>query len=679
MATEVKNELAQLKGIGKKRLALLGEENIFSLEDLVHFFPRRYDAFQEGENTYAWEEGMIVESTGIICQVQQYRPRRQSHVLKITIQVNESVLSLFWFNQPFQKNRFSLGQEIHFQGKLSAKGSAWSISHPKIITRDLAENEMTGLIPVYPMPQKLKMHWFHPLLKEALTKHQWNDFFSNAFLKEQKLLPRMDALNEIHFPTSEIELYKARHRMAYEELLLLQLALLYRRSHQEKLHPLGIKYDRSGALVAKLMKLLPFKLTAAQKRSWAEIELDMENPKPMQRLLQGDVGSGKTVIAALALVKAVENGFQGALMVPTEILAKQHYQNLQILFADLPIKIGLLIGSTTAKERLALHSDLKTGELQILIGTHALIQKEVAFSALGLVITDEQHRFGVEQRSLLQSKGQSPDLLVMTATPIPRTLALTLYGDLDVSTIDTLPPGRQPIRTFIRSSESRSKIYGFVAQQITKGEQAYIVAPTIDDNLENSLQSIENLALELSSLWQDNVRIGILHGKLSSKEKNQIMEDFLLGNIQVLIATTVIEVGIHVANATIMIVENAERFGLSQLHQLRGRVGRGANHSYCILISSQKDNDRLMAMEKISDGFLLAEEDLRLRGPGVFFGERQHGMPELKIADLLMDIDLLKLTRAMALKILSEPEKWDELVKEMKRRFGQWLNEQVQH
>ena len=267
----------------------------------------------------------------------------------------------------------------------------------------------------------------------------------------------------------------------------------------------------------------------------------------------------------------------------------------------------------------------------------------------------------------------------MTATPIPRTLALTLYGDLDVSTIDTLPPGRQPIRTFIRSSESRSKIYGFVAQQITKGEQAYIVAPTIDDNLENSLQSIENLALELSSLWQDNVRIGILHGKLSSKEKNQIMEDFLLGNIQVLIATTVIEVGIHVANATIMIVENAERFGLSQLHQLRGRVGRGANHSYCILISSQKDNDRLMAMEKISDGFLLAEEDLRLRGPGVFFGERQHGMPELKIADLLMDIDLLKLTRAMALKILSEPEKWDELVKEMKRRFGQWLNEQVQH
>lgn len=679
MTLEAKNELAQLKGIGKKRLALLQEENIFSLEDLVHFFPRRYDAFHEGEDTYTWEDGMIVESTGVICQIQQYRPRQQSHVLKITIQVSESILSLFWFNQPFQKNRFSLGQEIHFQGKLSSKGSAWSISHPKIIARDLKSDELAGLIPVYPMSQKLKMNWFYPLIKEALTKQKWDDFFSNAFLKEQKLVPRIDALNQIHFPTSESELYKARQRMAYEELLLLQLALLYRRVHQEKLHPLGIKYDSSGLLVSKLIALLPFKLTEAQKRSWAEIELDMENPKPMQRLLQGDVGSGKTVIAALALIKAVENSFQGALMVPTEILAKQHYQNLQNLFVDLPVKIGLLIGSTTAKERTTLHQELKTGELQILIGTHALIQKDVIFSALGLVITDEQHRFGVEQRSLLQLKGQSPDLLVMTATPIPRTLALTLYGDLDVSTIDTLPPGRQPIRTFIRGNESRSKIYEFVAQQIAKGDQAYIVAPTIDDNLENSLQSIENLAIELSSLWLNNIQIGMLHGKLSSKEKNRIMEKFLKGEIQVLIATTVIEVGIHIANATIMIVENAERFGLSQLHQLRGRVGRGSSHSYCVLISNQKDNDRLRAMEKISDGFLLAEEDLRLRGPGVFFGERQHGMPELKIADLLMDIDLLKLTRTMALNILSEPEKWDELFKEMKRRFGPWLNEQIQH
>ena len=495
-------------------------------------------------------------------------------------------------------------------------------------------------------------------------------------MDENNLCPPSYAVTNIHFPKEERRVLEGRYRLVFEELLILQTGLFYIKK--------GIKSGEKGIQlsadvgVREFLDNMNFQLTSGQKRAYDEIESDLEDMRPMNRLVQGDVGSGKTVVSELAMYKTVKCGYQAVMMAPTELLAKQHIETLKKDFEPLGVRCELLSGNMKAKERRELLEDLKSGEIQILVGTHAIIQPDVEFHELGLVVTDEQHRFGVEQRNLLTAKGTNPNVLVMTATPIPRTLAVILFGDLDISIIDTLPAGRKPIRTFLRYEESRDKIYDFVRDKVREGNQAYVVAPLIEESDAIKVRSAEEIFDELRVRYPD-VRFGLVHGAMKQTEKDEMMLAFKEGKIQVLVSTVVIEVGIDVPNATIMVIENSERFGLAQLHQLRGRVGRGSKQSYCILISGSKGEiaeKRNNIMVSTTDGFVIAEEDLKLRGPGEIFGTRQHGIPELNIADLVKNVDVLDKVRGIAEDIidrdpqLGEPENM-ELKLRIKRMFGE--------
>lgn len=672
--------LKNLKGIGPKRMEILAQNGISTLQQLVYFFPRRYDPVQQEGEPSQWQSGNILKASGIITQIQSYRGFRGKNVLKLMVQSARTSLSLFWFNQPFLRSRFSVNDEIHFQGKLAEKNNTWLMTHPKILSSNHSEESSAQtFIPIYPYEQDLSAGWFLPALQEALDRFECPEVFPPIFLEEKNFLPRKEALREIHFPSSREKLTQARERFAYENLLFFQFSLLFKRSSSDI--GKGIKHAPSSAkgITTQMMGSLPFQLTTDQAKVWKEISRDMEDPKPMQRLLQGDVGSGKTVVAAMSLAKTIENGFQGAFMAPTEILANQHLQTLSSFFAGLPVRIELLTQSIPEKKKKEILEDLPQGKINLLIGTHALIQNKVTFSNLGLVITDEQHRFGVNQRNLLRDKGAYPDVLVMTATPIPRTLALTIYGDLDISTIRMKPHGRKEIRTFLRTNQSRDKVYSFAYDQIQQGRQVYVVVPAIEENPDFILTSIEEVHENLKKKWGTDIQMDMIHGRVSGEEKKEKMERFSAGVTQILISTTVIEVGIHVPNATVMIIENADRFGLSQLHQLRGRIGRGSFSSYCILLSDSQQNERLFALEKITDGFDLAEEDLRLRGPGEFFGSKQHGLPELNLSDYLLDISLLEDTRGVAQKILSNEQEWQPFLEEMREKFSYWITEANQH
>ena len=495
------------------------------------------------------------------------------------------------------------------------------------------------------------------------------------------LMERARAFRRIHFPATPEELHAARTRLAFEELYLIQcgLLLMKRRSQQEEK---GVRHLMNSRLVEKVAETLPFQLTADQERVWREIAIDMEKPEPMRRLVQGDVGSGKTVIALLALVKTVENGYQGALMAPTDILARQHYETFTALLKDTDVRVAFLSGRLTPKQHREVLEQIAAHEADIIIGTHALIQEKAAYDSLGLVVTDEQHRFGISQRAALMKKGeQTPDMLVMTATPIPRTMTLTVYGDLDVSRIETLPPGRVPVRTFVRDAVRRPLIYEYVRREILAGRQAYVVCPLIEENEELRLPSAEKIFAELSTGIFQGISCGLVHGRLKTKEKESVMQSFYSGETKLLVATTVIEVGVNVPNASIMVIENADRFGLSQLHQLRGRIGRGEYRSSCILVMGGKSKDaaeRLAIMERTASGFDLAEEDLRRRGPGQFFGSLQHGLGDLKIANVLRDTDILLRARQAAVETLAA-EADCQYVREVlqlqyKRRFAK-INE----
>lgn len=653
------DSIQYVKGVGPKKKVELNRLGIKTVYDLLTYYPRTYEDQSVLTKIADLKAGCQATVAGVIVNVSDRQGgRRGMTIITALIGDGSGFLQITWFNQKYLKKQLKPGSRVFVTGKVSyAYGGRGQFAMSQLASfqilgeADEAET-LTGIMSVYGATEKLNQKFFRKIIKELFASElEVEEIIAEPIKAKYNLLNRFEALKNIHFPENFTELKIARARLAFEELYMIQCGLLLLKKRvQEKKS--GVRHLADSNLLKQVLTALPFKLTHDQAKTWQEIKHDMESSVPMRRLVQGDVGSGKTVIALLALVKTVENGYQGALMAPTEILASQHYESFQKLLSDFGIRVGFLSGRLTKKKREEMYALLAEQKIDIVIGTHALIQEGVHFAKLGLVVTDEQHRFGIDQRAELEKKGElTPDVLVMTATPIPRTMTLTVYGDLDVSLIQELPPGRQPIRTFVRTPDRRELIYQYVLTQLKAGRQAYVVCPLIEMNEESDLPSAEEVYDELRFGIFQGVPCGLVHGRMKSAEKEQIMQAFYEDKIKLLVATTVIEVGVNVPNASIMVIEHAERFGLAQLHQLRGRIGRGEYKSYCILVSDMKTEnakERLKIMATTSDGFKLAEADLKMRGPGQFFGTLQHGLPDLKIADVLGDMDILFKAREAA-------------------------------
>ena len=674
---KLSDSVTSLKGVGAKRAQMLSKLNIRTVSDLLYFFPRKYEDRRTVSRIIdaAFDEEVLLEVTVVSIKYQP-SPYMKKVPFKVLCEDMTGRVELVFFNANYLRAFFREGQSLTLYGKLSLNAGRRQMIHPEFhITGD--KDDIRGLFPVYPLTEGISQLQMRSLMFQAKEcVGQLTEWLPEWIIEKNNLCPLSYAVDNLHFTSEERKILEARYRLIFEELLVLQTGLMYIRQ--------GKKNNRSGVRLkpvkstAEFIASIPFSLTEGQRRAYEEIEKDLEADAPMNRLLQGDVGSGKTIVAEIAMVKAAKNGYQACMMAPTELLAKQHFDNIKRDLEPFRISCAHLTGNMKAKERENLKAALKSGKIDVLVGTHAIIQPDIEFKKLGLVITDEQHRFGVNQRNLLESKGKAPNVLVMTATPIPRTLAVIMFGDLDTSVIDGMPEGRLPVRTFLRYEESRDKIYSFVQTKVKEGRQAYVVAPLIDESDSLSLRSATQIYEELSAMYPD-MSFGLLHGAMKQAEKDGIMLDFKDGKIDVLVSTVVIEVGIDVPNACIMVIENCERFGLSQLHQLRGRVGRGKEQSYCILISGSRSElaeKRNRILERTSDGFEIAEEDLKIRGPGEIFGTRQHGLPELNIADLLKNTEVLNSVKDTADElILMDPELNEadniELKERVKRMFGE--------
>ena len=662
---ELNKEIQYIKGVGPNKKVLLNRLGIFTLKDLITYYPRTYEDRSKPSKIAYLEDGQeaLIEAIAT-SRVSEIRTRNKRVVLyKLIVRDETGSCTITWYNQKYLRSKIIPGNTYKFYGKVKKVQNRMEMFSPVFDMEEATKN--TGkIIPIYPLTYNLSQNIIRQIIENGLSlvDEKLEETLPQYILDEYKLIDINSAVNKIHFPENFDEFKIARKRLVFEELLSMQLALLMFKNRYSKKDE-GIIFDKNVKM-SDVINVLPFNLTKAQLRVLEEIDADMENSKAMNRLLQGDVGSGKTAVSIISAYKAVKSGYQVAVMAPTAILATQHLESFKQILEQFNIRCELLISSVTKKKKEQILAELAEGKIDIIIGTHALLEENVVFKNLGFVVTDEQHRFGVKQRATIASKGKNPDVLVMTATPIPRTLALILYGDLDISIIDELPPNRKKIDTFAVTKSMEERINNFIKKQVDEGRQAYIVCPLVEDNEEMNLQSVIDLAEKYKTETFREYKVEYLHGKMKNKEKDEIMEKFKNKEIDILISTTVIEVGVNVPNASIMVVENAERFGLAQLHQLRGRVGRGEYQSYCIL-KYQGNNDvirkRMQVMTSTNDGFIISEKDLELRGSGEFFGTKQHGIPEFKIANLFEDIQVLKVVQNLAIRIIDKDENLEKV------------------
>lgn len=654
---DLTKDVKYVKGVGPNRVKLLNKIGIYNLGDLITYYPRDYEDRSKPrmiQNLVDGEDSLI--KAVAVSRVVEIRLKNRMCMYKLVVQDETAKCTIIWFNQSYLKNKFIIGETYYFFGKANIRMGKFEMSSPAF--DDVNTKNNTGrIIPIYSSTYSLSQNTIRKIIENGLEMVDGNleENMPEYILDNYNLLGINEATKKVHFPESFEEFKEARKRLVFEELLTMQVALLGLKNKYSR-DIKGIEFAKEYKF-SDIINDLPFNLTNAQIRVLQEIENDMEKDKSMNRLLQGDVGSGKTIVSIIAAYKAVKSGYQAAIMAPTSILASQHLESFTEILEKYNIRCELLISSITKKKKEEILEKLKNGEIDVLIGTHAILEDNVIFKNLGLVVTDEQHRFGVRQRSKIASKGKNPDVLVMTATPIPRTLALILYGDLDISIIDELPPNRKKIDTFAVTKQMEERVNNFIKKQIEEGRQCYIVCPLVEENEEIDAKSVLELAEKYKNETFKDYKVEYIHGKMRPKEKDEIMLEFKEKRIDILISTTVIEVGVNVPNSSIMVIENAERFGLAALHQLRGRVGRGEYKSYCILKYNSKSDvvrQRMKIMQDTNDGFVIAEKDLELRGTGEFFGTKQHGIPDFKIANLFEDIPILKMVQDLSKKIEEE-------------------------
>ena len=641
------SRIVDLKGVGDKTEKLFQKLNIYTVGDLLRYYPRAYDVYEEPVPIQNVHEGQVATITGNIYGKVQVATMRNLQVTTAYVKDLTGTLKVVWFRMPFLRNTLKSGSVVTLRGRIVSKRGQLQMEHPEIYFPSSAyDTKKDTMQPIYPLTAGLSNQTIIKTMKQAIQYLDLKkEFLPNSIRMEFNLAEYNYAVRQIHFPEDKQDFYLARERLVFEEFLIFILALRQLKETNERQKNTFYFAKQQG--VEKFIRELPYELTKAQNKVWNEIKDDMCGDKVMSRLVQGDVGSGKTIIALLALLLVSQNGYQGALMAPTEVLAKQHFESIKQLLDEhgFDINVELLTGSMTAKEKREAYARIASGEAQIIVGTHALIQEKVQYHSLALVVTDEQHRFGVKQREKFAEKGQTPHILVMSATPIPRTLAIIIYGDLDISVIDELPANRLPIKNCVVDTGYRQTAYTFIKKQVAEGRQCYVICPMVEESEAMEAENVIDYARMLQDELGNSIKVSHLHGKMKQNEKDEIMEAFSNNQIQVLVSTTVIEVGINVPNATVMMVENAERFGLAQLHQLRGRVGRGMHQSYCIFMTASKTKDteeRLSILNKTNDGFKIASEDLRLRGPGDLFGIRQSGILDFKLGDVFQDAKLLQ-------------------------------------
>lgn len=640
------DDITAIKGIGEKTKKLLEKLGVRSVGDLLEFYPREYDVFDRIIPIDYVREGQIVTVAGYINNMPRMHKTGRLDIITLMLRDETGSIHLTWFNMPFLKSKLKIGSNLIVRGKVVVKNGFYQIDQPEILSKEQYYSNLNKMKPIYPLTKGLSNKIIQKAVGQALTQVELDkDFLSVQMRKKYDVIEYKKAIKQIHFPDDRQIMLKARKRIVFDEFLIFSMALRCLKEGDGDSKSDYVLKDSS--ICHQFIDSLPYNLTGAQLRTWNEIKTDMSGGGCMNRLVQGDVGSGKTVVAMLALLMAVDNGYQGIMMAPTEVLAKQHFESFTQMFFKYNINIVLLTGSMTAKEKRVAKEQISSGQADIIIGTHALIQDDVEYYNPAVVVTDEQHRFGVRQRKALAGKGRSlPHMLVMSATPIPRTLAIIMYGDLDISVIDEMPKERQHIKNCVVTKEYRKTAYDFIRKEIESGRQAYVICPMVETNEEIQAESVVDYATKLRQVYGSSVLVEYLHGRMKGKQKNDIMERFSNGEIQILVSTTVIEVGVNVPNATVILIENADRFGLAQLHQIRGRVGRGKYQSYCIMInSSESDNaaKRLDILNQSDDGFYIASKDLSLRGPGELFGTIQSGELVFKLGDMFNDAPTLKL------------------------------------